>query len=191
MAVTEVLIPRKVEEEFPRKTEASAPDVRVVPFDEDGPMGEVGSPRAMLPGGAGTATIRRLLGEYPSIEWVHSFAAGVESLLPEMQGFDVTITNSAGVHGEPIAEWVITMLLAHTKRLPLLLSRQADREWKSELVEEIGGKTLGIVGAGGIGSAITRRAVGLDMQLVGSRWSGRPGAHRQDVHSRPTPRDAW
>lgn len=178
-AVVEVLVPADVESEFPGRVSAVDRSVRVVTVGADGAVPEGSVPRVLLRGSFSSEALRRILREHPSIEWVHSFAAGVERDLPELReaGFHGTITNSAGLHGEPIAEWVIMMMLAHAKKLPLLFEHQRKREWEPEQGEELGGKTLGIVGAGGIGNAIARRARCLDMQLIGTRTSGEPTEH--------------
>ncbi|MDQ3327216.1 MAG: D-2-hydroxyacid dehydrogenase [Chloroflexota bacterium] len=176
MADVEVLIPQDVEQESPGKVAQVDERIRVHVVEEDG-TNTATAPRALLLGGLSGEATRRVLGEHPSVEWVHSFAAGVEHLLPRLGDYKGLVTNSAGVHGEPIAEWVIMMLLAHSKQLPRLLEHHRSQEWESERGEELGGKTLGIVGAGGIGGAIARRARGLDIEVIGTRTSGEPTEH--------------
>ncbi|MDQ3855944.1 MAG: D-2-hydroxyacid dehydrogenase [Chloroflexota bacterium] len=183
MAETEVLIPHDVEEEFPGRVEAVAPGIKVIVVEEDGSTEGASSPRVLLRGSMSSEAMQRVLREYPTVEWVHAYSAGVEQLLPELGDFAGTVTNSAGVHGEPIAEWVVAMLFAHAKRLPLLLQHHAAHEWQAEKAEELGGKTLGIVGAGGIGAAIARRARGLDMEVVGVRSSGQATEHIRRMYT--------
>lgn len=173
-APIEVLIPRGVEEEFPDRVAAVHPRVRVATVSEDGSAPDARSPRVLLRGGLSGDALRRVLEGHPSIEWVHFYSAGMEDSLSTLREFHGLVTNSAGVHGEPIAEWVIAMMLVHVKRIPQLLAHHRGREWKGEQADELGGKTLGVVGAGGIGGAIARRARGLDMRVVGLRASGRP-----------------
>ncbi len=178
--MVEVLVPGDVEQRFPGRVAAVSPTrIRVVTVAEDGSAPGATAPKVLLRGFFSSEALRRVLREHPSIEWMHSFAAGVEHVLPELSecGYDGTITNSAGIHAEPIAEWVILMMLAHAKKLPELLEHQRNREWKGERGEELGGKTLGIVGVGGIGNAIARRARGLDMEVIGTRTSGKPTEH--------------
>ncbi len=177
MTDVEVLVPESLEAEFPGRIEGVDPRVRVRAVQRDGAVSGATTPRVLFRSDLPTEAMGRVLQDYPSVEWVHSAAAGVEHLLPELQGYEGLVTNSAGVHGEPIAEWVITMMLAHSKKLSLLLEHSRNREWKAEQSEELGGKTLGIVGAGGIGAAIARRARGLDMTVIGTRSSGTPTEH--------------
>jgi phosphoglycerate dehydrogenase-like enzyme len=126
--------------------------------------------------------MRRILKAHPTLRWVHTYSAGVEHLLPHLGDYTGRLTNSAGVHAEPMAEWAVTMMLAHCKRLPLFLERQQSREWRAEQTEELAGKTLGVVGAGGIGQAFARRAAALGMDVVGVRASGAPAQHFRQMY---------
>ena len=169
-----VLIPRAVEERFPGVVAAVDPRVEVGLVGDDGSVEVSSPPRVLLRGELPAEGMLRVLREHPTIEWLHVYSAGVEHFLPEIGEYRGVITNSAGLYAPPIAEWVIAMMLADSKRLELLFERDRKREWKPENTEELGGKTLGIIGAGGIGAEIARRARGLDMEVIGLRASGRP-----------------
>jgi len=111
------------------------------------------------------------------LRWVHSAAAGVSgSLHGAMLESDVTITNSAAIHAEPIAESVIGMILHFARGFDLALRSQAERRWlkapfqsDDTPVREIAATTVGIVGFGGIGREVARRALALGMHVVASR----------------------
>jgi phosphoglycerate dehydrogenase-like enzyme len=121
--------------------------------------------------------------EPPSqLRWIHTGAAGVASLLhTELVESAVVLTNSAGVHAEPIAETVLAMMLHFTRGLDLAVRAQRRAEWAAPAFEdldsgvrEIDGAALGIIGYGGIGRAIARRAGSLGMRISAVRRSGRP-----------------
>ena len=113
------------------------------------------------------------------LRWIHTGAAGVASLLhPELAEHDIVLTNSAGVHAEPMAETVLAMILHFARGLDHAVRAQARSEWRSDLYEgtdsgvrEIAGATLGIVGLGGIGRAVARRAHALGMDVIATRRS--------------------
>jgi phosphoglycerate dehydrogenase-like enzyme len=113
-------------------------------------------------------------GDRASLRWVHSAAAGVGSMLyPRMRESPIVVTNSAGVHAEPMAETVIAMLLHFARGLDLAVRAQARREWDKAPFEradppvrEIAGATIGIIGYGGIGRAVARRALALEMNVL-------------------------
>jgi phosphoglycerate dehydrogenase-like enzyme len=72
-----------------------------------------------------------------------------------------------------MAEYVFTVILAWFHRLPLLLERQRQRNWPSNLErqslfvsEELRGKTICIVGYGSIGRQIARLAVAFGMRVL-------------------------
>jgi len=118
-----------------------------------------------------------------TLRWAHSGAGGVGgSLYPEMLASDVVLTNSAGVHAEPIADTVLAMMLHFARGLDWAVRAQAERRWdKSPFeaadasVRELSEGTVGLLGLGGIGEAVACRAVALGMRVVALRRSGREG----------------
>jgi phosphoglycerate dehydrogenase-like enzyme len=111
------------------------------------------------------------------LRWVHTGAAGVASALhPELVGSDVVLTNSAGIHAEPMAETVLGMILHFARGLDLAVAAARRREWGAAAFEdpacgvrEVAGATLGIIGFGGIGRAVARRARALGMEVLALR----------------------
>lgn len=128
----------------------------------------LGLPRDLLR--AGLEPPRRL-------RWIHTGAAGVASLLhPELVSSDIVLTNSAGIHAPPIAETAIGMMLHFARGLDHAIHAQQRAEWVTEPFErtdsgirELAGATLGIVGYGGIGREVARRARGLGMRVAAVR----------------------
>lgn len=111
------------------------------------------------------------------LRWAHSAAAGVGgSLHRAMVESDVVLTNSAGIHAEPMAETVLAAILHFARGLDFAVRAQGRAEWDKAPFEaadtpvrEIAGSTLGIVGLGGIGRAVARRATALGMRVVATR----------------------
>ncbi len=100
----------------------------------------------------------------PKLRWVQVDSAGVNLLHnTPLWKSDIPITSANGVHTVQIAEYVLTMLLAHAHRLPLASRLQQRAEWASGqqleafVTPEIRGKTLGVVGYGAIGRQVARR----------------------------------
>ncbi|MFQ5679794.1 MAG: D-2-hydroxyacid dehydrogenase [Gemmatimonadota bacterium] len=111
------------------------------------------------------------------LRWVHSGTAGVgASLFPEMRASDVLFTNSAGVYAEPMAEHAIAMILHFARGLDVAAAGARERVWRhpalagrGSLVREVSGSTLTVVGLGGTGRAVARRAAALGMRVVAIR----------------------
>lgn len=118
-----------------------------------------------------------LLRAGPGLRWVHSGAAGVGgSLTPELLARDVVFTNSAGIHGPPVAETALAFLLHFARGLDHAIAAQGEGRWGrgpfdagEGSVRELGRSTVGIVGLGGIGQAVARRVGALGAEVVGVR----------------------
>jgi phosphoglycerate dehydrogenase-like enzyme len=110
------------------------------------------------------------------LRWVHSSAVAVETFcLPEMFARGIIVSNSRGIQAAPIAEHVMTVLLALAKQLPYVIDRQREQRWaQNDLVGDrlpwlLKGKTLGLIGIGTIGSEIAQRAGAFGMKVIAVR----------------------
>jgi len=121
-------------------------------------------------------------GPESALRWIHTGTAGIASLLyPELVESDVILTNSAGVHAPAIAETAIAMMLHFARGFDCAVRSQAARRWdtspfadRPETVTELAGSTVGILGLGGIGREVAKRALALGMRVHATRRSGRP-----------------
>ena len=121
--------------------------------------------------------------------WIHSFSAGVEGLLfPEFLASPAQATNGRGVFARSLGEFVIASALFFAKDLRRMLSNQAAGIWKQFDVEELYGKTMGIVGYGEIGRATARLASTMGMQVIALRR--RPELGGDEFASRILPPEA-
>jgi len=117
-----------------------------------------------------------------SLQWVHSGAAGVGSSLEAIRSAPgVRFTNSAGIHGPPISETVLGMLLHFARGLDLAIEGKGRGVWDpgpflaaDTPVRELGAMTVGILGYGGIGREIGRRLAPLGTRVLGYRRSPEP-----------------
>jgi phosphoglycerate dehydrogenase-like enzyme len=118
------------------------------------------------------------------LRWVHSAAAGVGSALyPEMMASPVLLTNSAGVHAVPIAEYVVAGVLHLLRGFDIALAQQRRREWnKAPFVgddsplREISECRVLVIGAGGLGTETATRLSALGARCVGIRRHPERGA---------------
>lgn len=102
-----------------------------------------------------------------SLDWVHSTSAGVNGFMfPEFVESPVILTNSRGCYGQVISNHVFAFVLALLRNLPLTLEQQKRREWRRVPAQQIEGKTMSILGFGGIGRAVAARARTLQMTVL-------------------------
>jgi phosphoglycerate dehydrogenase-like enzyme len=98
--------------------------------------------------------------------WVHIASAGVDRLL--FPGLDAVVTNSRGVFEQPIADYVLMLVLSIAKDLPTTLRDQARRHWRHRATTSPAGQTALVVGTGPIGRAIGRRLAQFGLRVTGS-----------------------
>ncbi|MBI1788063.1 MAG: D-2-hydroxyacid dehydrogenase [Acidobacteria bacterium] len=104
------------------------------------------------------------------LKWVQVYSAGVETYrFPEFLHSQVTLTNCKILQGPNIADHALSMLLALTRELHLLIPDRTKEEWNKTRWKpiELRGKTAVILGVGGIGSQIAQRAHAFGMRVIG------------------------
>jgi phosphoglycerate dehydrogenase-like enzyme len=100
----------------------------------------------------------------------------------ELRERGIVLTNAAGVFAIPISEWVMTALLMAVKQVHTLHDAQRERHWASNLdLGELYGKHLLILGLGGIGREVARRAAAFGMHVWGVNRRGGPVEHVERV----------
>lgn len=117
---------------------------------------------------------REFLTRAPKLRWWQQWHAGVDWLMdyPEAVALDFTLTNVSGLHAIPITEHIIAMLLAFARDLPNVVRAQSRREWiphERDDVFELAGKTMALIGVGGIGAYTAQIASALGMRVIAVR----------------------
>lgn len=116
------------------------------------------------------------------LRYLHIYSAGIDrcSATPAIAERDLIATNSAKAASETIAEHSIAMMLMLTRNLHFYRSQQADGDWTrnpagAPAAISVKGKTMLVLGLGGIGSQVAKRGHDLGMRVVGTRNSSRNG----------------
>ncbi len=123
-----------------------------------------------------------LLAAGAQLRWIQTYSAGVEGCvsIPALAERDVLLTNMQRVTGPVIAEHVMAMMLAFSRALNFYIPERMAGRWTRQrpdhvVMRTLAGRTVLIVGLGGIGTEVARRADAFGMRVLATRRSSRDG----------------
>ena len=121
------------------------------------------------------------------LKFIQSISSGMDQYSKEQLGAkNVRLASAAGVNARAVAEHAIALILAVARRLPEACDNQHKKVWRgmigdlAQREDELGGKTLLIVGMGRIGSHLAKLAKAFDMKVLGIRRDPAQGANGAD-----------
>lgn len=122
----------------------------------------------------------RIIREARNLRWLQDSRHGVDScMIPEIQEKPFLLTNAQHTSGPPMADHVIALMTMITRGLHVFHRSQLQGVWNDTSMDhpmlELQGKTMLVVGLGGVGTEVARRAHGLGMHVLGIRNSNRSG----------------
>ena len=112
---------------------------------------------------------RKLFDNAKQLKWVQVWAAGVDGILfPEFVDSDIVLTSAKGYVGKHLADQAWALILGLLRGVGRSVR---ERTWDNKMsirlaTWELGERTLGIVGLGGTGIEIARRAQGFEMHVI-------------------------
>ncbi|MCQ4161808.1 D-2-hydroxyacid dehydrogenase [Roseomonas sp. GC11] len=132
-----------------------------------------------------------LLEQAPRLRFVQSISAGVDQYdQAAFRARGVRLASAQGVNANAVSEHALALILAMARLLPQARDNQKNRHWRPMIGEiaqredELGGKTLVVVGLGRIGGRLARLAKAFGMHVVGLRRDPAAGADGADeVHA--------
>ena len=162
---------------------AVAPGVDIVSVaNADELAKQVANADAIIGGDDTVCDERVLAAAGKRLRWVAIMSAGVESCLgkPALERAGLTTTNMRAVAGPVMAEHTIALMFALSRSLQVSIGRQStgegwNRSFAGSQPQALEGKTLLVVGLGGIGTEVARRAHGLGMKVIATRNSSKTG----------------
>ncbi|PZP46797.1 MAG: D-2-hydroxyacid dehydrogenase [Azospirillum brasilense] len=125
------------------------------------------------------------------LRYVQSISAGVDQYAqPAFRERGVRLASAAGVNANAVSEHAIALVLAVSRLFPMARDNQAKHVWRGMIGEiakredELGGKTMLVVGLGRIGGRLARLARAFGMHVIGLRRDPSAGANGADeVHA--------
>ena len=125
------------------------------------------------------------------LKFIQSISSGMDQYSKEQLGAkNVRLASAAGVNARAVAEHAMALILAVARRLPEARDNQHKKVWRgmigdlTQREDELGGKTLLIVGMGRIGSHLAKLAKAFDMKVLGIRRDPAQGANGADFDPR-------
>lgn len=116
---------------------------------------------------------RGVLVESRNVRWIAVGGSGTDHLAP-WDSARITVTNSAGVAADMMAQYAIGAMLHFALDVPGLEYDRRARRWLQRKVAPLDGKTLLVIGLGQTGRAIARRAKSFALNVLGIRANPRP-----------------
>ncbi len=118
-----------------------------------------------------------MLAGAPRLQWIQSLATGVDHFLrcPSLKP-DVLITSGRGIHGAPMREQVLYMMMGVSRDVVRAVGDQKRHFWERRLWSTLHGKTAVIAGTGIVGTAIAELLKALGMHVIGVSRTPRPAA---------------
>ena len=108
----------------------------------------------------------------PTLKWIQLLSAGADHVGSWIsKNADIPVTTSSGIHATPISEYTLASMLAYAHRLHTMIRAQLRHEWHRrggfmDTIEELRGKTLGVIGYGSIGRETARLADAMGMRVL-------------------------
>lgn len=132
-----------------------------------------------------------LLDRAPRLRFIQSIGAGTDQFpRDELARRGIRLASAAGVNARAVAEHAMALILALARRLPEARDNQAKRVWRQMIgdlarrEDELGGKTLLLVGLGLIGGRLAQLAKAFDMRVIALRRNPAAGSGAADaVHA--------
>jgi D-2-hydroxyacid dehydrogenase (NADP+) len=138
-------------------------------------------PEADIFMGFGANLSRDFFRHSPRLKWVHALGTGVDGIVDSpWLAKDVVVTATRGIHGVPMSEAALMMMLGLARDFRRTLAQQQQRKWERFFPQLLFGKTVGILGVGLIAEDLAPRCKALGMQVIGISRTARavPGFDR-------------
>lgn len=122
------------------------------------------------------------------LKFIQSISAGTDQYdRALLRDRGIRLASAAGVNALAVAEHAMALMLALARRLPEARDHQQAKRWRGMISEiaaredELGDKTLLIVGLGRIGARLARLAKAFDMRVIATRRDATQGAEGVDA----------
>jgi D-2-hydroxyacid dehydrogenase (NADP+) len=131
---------------------------------------------------------KELIAAAPRLAFIQSISAGTDQYSRDaLREVGIRVASAQGVNERAVAEHAIALILAMTRQIHQARDNQTAKTWRppigdlSKREEELGGKTLVIVGLGRIGARLATLAKAFDLRVIGVRQDASRGSDVADT----------
>jgi phosphoglycerate dehydrogenase-like enzyme len=119
---------------------------------------------------ASTRFTAQVLAGCPQLRVISIWGTGTDHVdLAVARSRGIAVTNTPAVSATAVAEHTLALLFAVARQTVNIDRAVRAGEWPRAMVQQLHGKTLGVIGTGAIGRAVARLATGIGMQVIA--WS--------------------
>ena len=112
----------------------------------------------------------------PNVSWIQATSSGIGPFVERMRYAErmpsTVFTRASGVHAQPLAEFCVMVMLLFRKGLYRIMRDQRRKHWERYAGTDLAGRSLVVVGIGGVGSEVVRMAKSLRMRVIGVDQQG-------------------
>ena len=128
-----------------------------------------------------------LLESASKLRFIQSIGAGYDQFpLDELRERGIRLASASGVNRNAVSEHAMAMILSLSRHIHTGRDHQKAHFWRGMIADinlredELSGKTLGIIGLGGIGSRVAKLGKAFDMQVIATKRDLSNGAEMAD-----------
>jgi glyoxylate/hydroxypyruvate reductase A len=109
----------------------------------------------------------------PNLRWIQCTSSGVGPRVKEegLIGSPVRVTTAAGIHAQPLAEFVLMAALYFVKEMPRIERWKQEHHWERFCAGELAGTTMVLIGLGQMGRRVAEVSAALGVEVIGHRRS--------------------
>ncbi len=118
----------------------------------------------------------------PNLKLVSIWGVGTDNIdLESAKRRGVTVCNTPGANAIAVGEHAIALMMAVARKIPQIDRDMRKGEWPRDMLGQLHGKTLGVLGTGAIGTHVAKLARAFGMTVL--EWSARRGtaAERDEI----------
>ncbi len=120
---------------------------------------------------------REVLTECPNLKLLSVWGTGVDHVdLEAAVELGITVANTPGYGAPYVSEHALTLALAVSRQIVSNDRRIREGGWTAGFIDELYGKTLGVVGTGAIGRRMIQLGQGIGMKVIA--WTYNPSPKR-------------